>query len=113
MVASRVEAAARHLGYEIRQARTETEVEQALRDRPALLLVSTQYARVDWESLLARLHEQADAPPVLAFGPHMDLEQRERALRAGVSKWVPNSKIATDLPRLVDELTRGRAVDKS
>ena len=105
MVASRVEAAARHRGFEMRQARTEKEVEQALQDRPALLLVSTQYARVDWESLLARLHDQADAPPVLAFGPHMDLEQRERALRAGVSKWVPNSKIATDLPQLLDEMT--------
>jgi hypothetical protein len=34
----------------------------------------------------------------------MDLEQRSRALDAGVTKWVPNSKVATDLPKLIREL---------
>jgi hypothetical protein len=43
---------------------------------------------------------------VLAFGPHMDADQRSRARAAGVTKWVPNSRMATDLPELIGELAR-------
>ena len=108
MLASRIQVTAGHLGYELRQARTERDVERTLSERPALLLLSTQYAKLDWEGLLCSLRERDDAPPVLAFGPHMDLEQRQRALKAGVTKWVPNSKLATDLAGLIHEMTRSR-----
>jgi DNA-binding response OmpR family regulator len=104
MVASRVEGVARHLGFLLRQARTTEQFWNAVDEQPALVLLSTQHTRLDWESLLGHLQERKDAPPVLAFGPHMDAEQRGRAKAAGVTKWVPNSRMATDLPQLIGEL---------
>ena len=104
MVASRVEAVARHLGFFLRQARTAEQFWQAVDERPALVLLSTQHTRLDWETLLAQLHARSAAPPVLAFGPHLDADQRGRARAAGVTKWVPNSRMATDLPQLIGEL---------
>jgi DNA-binding response OmpR family regulator len=106
MVASRVEGVARHLGYDLRQARSVDQFWQAVGDQPCLVLLSTQHTRLDWEALLAELYARSDAPPVLAFGPHMDADQRGRARAAGVTKWVPNSRIATELPALIGELAR-------
>jgi hypothetical protein len=105
MVASRVEGVARHLGFGLRQVRSPEQFWSGVSDQPALVLLSTQHTRLDWEALLADLHARPDAPPVLAFGPHMDAEQRGRAKAAGVTKWVPNSRLATDLPQLIRELT--------
>jgi CheY-like chemotaxis protein len=106
MVASRVEGVARHLGLSLRQARSVDQFWQAIDAQPALVLLSTQHTRLDWEALLRDLHARPDAPPVLAFGPHMDADQRGRARAAGVTKWVPNSRMATDLPQLIRELAR-------
>ena len=105
MVASRVEGVARHLGFGLRQARSPEQFWRALSDQPALVLLSTQHTRLDWETLLRELRGRPDPPAVLAFGPHMDVDQRSRARAAGVTKWVPNSRMATDLPDLITELT--------
>jgi hypothetical protein len=105
MVASRVDGVARHLGFVLRQARSVDQFWAAISDQPALVLLSTQHTRLDWEALLSDLHARPDPPPVRAFGPHMDADQRGRARAAGVTKWVPNSRIATDLVELIRELT--------
>ena len=104
MVASRVEGVAGHLGFGLRQVRSADQFWLAVSDQPALVLLSTQHTRLDWEALLSELHARPHPPPVLAFGPHMDAEQRGRAKAAGVTRWVPNSRLATDLPQLIREL---------
>jgi DNA-binding response OmpR family regulator len=106
MVASRIEATARHLGFDVRQAGTPDAFWAAVADRPALVLLGTERTRLDWETLLTELHARPDPPPVLAFGPHLDAAQRTRARAAGVTKWVPNSRLATELPTLIETLTR-------
>jgi DNA-binding response OmpR family regulator len=106
MVASRVEGVARHLGYSLRQVRTPEQFWQLVDEQPALVLLSTQHTRLDWEGLLRELYARANGPPVLAFGPHLDADQRGRAKAAGVTKWVPNSRMATDLSDLISELAR-------
>ena len=106
MVASRVQGVARHLGFLLRQARTADQFWQGVDDGPALVLLSTQHTRLDWETLLKDLAVRSEPPPVLAFGPHLDADQRGRAKAAGVTKWVPNSRMATDLPQLIGQLAR-------
>jgi CheY-like chemotaxis protein len=106
MVASRVEGVARHLGFGLRQVRSPEQFWQSVEEGPALVLLSTQHTRLDWETLLRELAQTSDPPPVLAFGPHMDAEQRGRARAAGVTRWVPNSRMATDLPDLIGQLAR-------
>ena len=92
---------------------TEYDPPLAVSDQPALVLLSTQHTRLDWESLLGELHALPDPPPVLAFGPHMDADQRGRARAAGVTRWVPNSRMATDLPGLIQSLARPATLDAS
>jgi len=105
MVGSRVQATARHLGFETRYARTRDEFRLAVADRPALVLLGTQHTRLPWEELLRELRATPGAPPVLAFGPHMDAATRQRAREAGATRWVANSRLAADLPGLIQALT--------
>ena len=68
-------------------------------EQPKLAIINTATTGVDWESAIheARKHDL----PFLAFGSHMDLEAREKALQAGAQRVVANSKFTTDMPGLV------------
>jgi DNA-binding response OmpR family regulator len=113
MAGSRIEATARHLGYEVRYARSAEQFWSAVADKPAVVVLGTHHTRLPWEQLLATLRAHPDPPPVLAFGSHMDAETRARARRAGVTRWVANSRVATDLPSLIQELAGQRAAHAS
>jgi hypothetical protein len=45
--------------------------------------------------------------PVLGFYPHTDAELRERAEAAGVDLVVPRSRMAREMPQLVERLLAG------
>ena len=93
----------RHYEIEVTTARNLTDFEQRLASngdqRPVLAIVNISTRGVDWE---AAIHAaRASDLPVLAFGSHMDLDARARALKAGAAKVVANSKFVSDLPGLV------------
>lgn len=96
----------RHHGMEVRTVRTLAAFEQALRaggdERPALVIVNTATTGVDWEAAIREA--RAAGYPLLAFGSHMDLEARARALEAGAQRVVANSKFASDMPGLVKRM---------
>lgn len=104
MASSRLETTARHLNYEVRLARSVDAFWAGVQDGPALILLGTHATALPWEDLLRELRTSANAPPVLAFGPHVDAETRGRARDAGATRWVANSRIATDLPDLMTAL---------
>ena len=97
---------ASHLGYAVRQVATADQFWAAVDERPALVLLGTHRTRLAWENLLEQLSQRPNPPPVLAFGPHMDTDLRARARQAQVAKWVPNSRLATDLAELIREVAR-------
>lgn len=45
--------------------------------------------------------------PVLAFGPHTDLELRQQALDAGAEKVVAKSKLTSSFAELIAEMLKG------
>lgn len=98
----------KHHDIEVVTARTPAAFEQKLvaetEKKPALAIVNIATQGVDWEAAIrtARAH----GLPVLAFGSHMDLEARARALQAGANKVVANSKFASDMYGLVTRLTQ-------
>lgn len=96
----------RHHDMEVKTVRTLPAFEQLLAapagERPELVIVNTATTGVDWESAIRQA--RAQGLPVLAFGSHMDLEARERALKAGARRVVANSKFATDMPGLVQRM---------
>jgi len=96
----------RHHDMQVTTVRTLPAFEQLLAapegERPELVIVNTATTGVDWESAIrqARTHDL----PVLAFGSHMDLKARERAIKAGARRVVANSKFVTDMPGLVQRM---------
>lgn len=93
----------KHHDMEVIPVRTLPAFEQRLAtsegEKPALVIVNIATVGVDWEAAIrtARAH----GLPVLAFGSHMDLEARAKALEAGAQRVVANSKFTSDMVGLV------------
>ena len=91
----------RHHAMEATTVRTLAAFEQRLTgdEPPQLVIINTATPGVDWEAAIRSA--RAQHIPVLAFGSHMDLEARAKALRAGAQRVVANSKFTSDMPGLV------------
>jgi len=61
---------------------------------------------IGWEDLSEALSEMADTPPTLAFGPHVDVENRRAAKAAGVTRIVSNGQFHSDVATLIDRYRR-------
>lgn len=106
MVRSRIDAAAEAAGVEVCYVRSADEIRAATADRPPrALLVGMAATRRDWPALIraARAEPALHDLYVLAFGPHMNVELRARALEAGASRVVANSAFMRLLPKLLAE----------
>lgn len=101
-----------HHGWVVMIARTLPAFEQRLAaegdEKPVLVIINISTTGIDWEKAIrvARAQEL----PVLAFGSHMDLDARSKALAAGAQKVVANSKFARDMATLVQRLLEPSAV---
>src|SRR5437773_2572433 len=102
MVRSRIEAAA---GPEIRLhfVRDSADFAAQLDPPPELILVGLAATGQAWAELLptVRLQPGGRDSPIVAFGPHLDLELRERALAAGADRVLANSALMQALPGLL------------
>jgi DNA-binding NtrC family response regulator len=94
----------KHAGYTIRTARTLDTFTPGLAEHPDIALVNTAARGVDWRAGIAAARE-ADVP-VIAFGSHVDLETQAEARKAGATRVIANSKLATDLPGIVERALR-------
>ena len=93
MFASRVEATLAAAGHEVELASSPRAADFGAAD-----LVIVDLGEIDPGSL-------ADsAAPVLGFYSHVDVETRERAESAGVDLVVPRSRMAREMPALLDSL---------
>ena len=98
----------RHHDMEVKTARTLQAFEQGLNvegaEKPALVIVNIATQGVDWEAAIRQA--RTAGYPVLAFGSHMDLGARAKALAAGAQRVVANSKFASDMPGLVRRMMK-------
>jgi len=96
----------RHYNMEVKVVRTLPAFEQNLAttgdEKPALVIVNIATTGVDWEAAIRQA--RAAGLTVLAFGSHMDLEARARALQAGAQRVVANSKFSSDMTGLVKRM---------
>jgi predicted metal-dependent hydrolase/CheY-like chemotaxis protein len=76
--------------------------------QPALVLVELSSRQIPWAQWVAAMKASSATRriPVLAFGPHTDLELRERALDAGCDAVVAKSRLVTALPELIQQYAR-------
>ena len=93
----------KHLGYETQVARSEEDFARKLdASAPTLAIIHTGIAGVAWERVIAQA--KAAGVPTLAFGSHVDLEAQQAARRAGADRVISNSKLASDLPTIVQRM---------
>src|SRR5438876_3327820 len=93
----------RHHDMEVKTVRNLPAFEESLaatdKEEPALVIVNIATTGVDWEAAIRQA--RTAGLKVLAFGSHMDLEARSKALEAGAERVVANSKFTSDMPDLV------------
>jgi CheY-like chemotaxis protein len=83
-------------GYEPLLVKREPELLSTVEASNPVLVLLDLNAKPDWETLEPLL-ESESAPPVLAFGPHKDLEARKAAQAAGVTRVVTNQQLHRNL----------------
>ena len=92
-----------HAGYETQVARSAEDFARKLAaNMPALAIVHTGLAGVDWEQVISEA--KAAQVPTLAFGSHIDLEAQQAARRAGADRVIANSKLANNLTAIVERM---------
>jgi len=96
----------RHYDIEVKTVRNLPAFEECLGAKDdqkfALVIVNIATMGVDWETAIRKA--RSTSLQVLAFGSHMDLEARARALDAGARRVVANSKFTSDMPALVQRM---------
>ncbi len=103
MFGAGIEAGLRALGYEPVSARATPAFDRLLKGFPVLVLVNVGSRTLDWEHMVdhAKNESQWRQVPILAYGPHVDLVLRQRALETGCDAFVGRSAMSRDLPSLV------------
>ena len=91
MLSSRVEESLRSAGHDVA-------IKQSLPDP-----VEADVLICDLDAVDVKAVAQADAP-TLGFYSHVDVETKQAADAAGIDLAVPRSRMARELPQLVDKL---------
>ena len=93
----------RSLGYRVEFVRDSESFGVALRETgPAPVLgILDMNGEVDWSTIEAVVEDAAVRTPILAFGPHVDVDGRRAAKEAGVRRIVSNGEFHRDMVGLV------------
>lgn len=104
MFLPRLQNSLKQLGYKPVAATNDSRLTQALFKSPVLVIVDLFSQSFDWEQLIGVVKKSKAGPvPVLGFGPHVDLELRQKALNAGCNAVVGRGAVASQLPHLVEK----------
>ena len=98
----KVADAARALGLTPREVADASALLAAASEGAAAIIIDAQ-ERSDWQSVVRALKAEpaTAAIPILAFGPHVDVDVSKAAVAAGVDRLVTRGKLARELPELL------------
>jgi DNA-binding NarL/FixJ family response regulator len=100
LFSSKIRAAAKHAGVELAFARTPADVlERARSDRPSLVIVDLDCAKVDPVTTIAAMKAEPAVAgiPTLAFASHVHAALIAAARKAGAEQVLPRSAFAANL----------------
>ncbi len=104
MFLPRLENGLRQIGYQPVVATNDSQLTKALFKSPVLIIVDLFSQSFNWEYLIGVVKKSKAGPvPVLGFGPHVDLELRQKALDAGCNAVVGRGAVASQLQHLVEK----------
>ncbi|HEX2173729.1 MAG TPA: hypothetical protein VHL09_14925 [Dehalococcoidia bacterium] len=92
-----------HLGFQPRFVEAVTDL-PAVAEVADLAIVDLAARQIDPIAAIGAIRGYRPDLPLLAFGSHLNLDLRQRALDAGATRVVANSAIATDLVGVVGRL---------
>lgn len=99
MFSVRIGEVAASMGGLVTLVSTNEEMIEKLDIHPSLLILDLTAVQPGWQDVVAQA--KAAGVPVLAYGPHVNVEAREAAEQAGCDDVVANSKLSLDLPNLL------------
>lgn len=104
LFSSKIRTTARQLGLEVVVVRQgDAVVESARRERPTLIVVDLNCARLDAVGLVASLkHDSALATiPIVGFVSHVQVDLIDRARAAGIDEVMARSAFSSRLPEIL------------
>lgn len=103
----KVEDLARRHSLTVVYPRDQASFESALADA-CLVLIDSGTTELPWTDWVAATKADLDAPsvPILAFGSHVDTTLREKAITAGVDRYMARSTFVEGLPEIVARAAR-------
>jgi len=113
MFATRIEDAARAAGAAVLSPIDLAAFLAALRDGARLVIIDSSADNVPWLDWVraAKDDPTTEAVPILAFGSHKDVELRDRALGAGVDRYLARSNFSEGLMEIVAAAVRDNTAD--
>lgn len=114
LVRSRIDAAAAAVGARVQYVSSVEQLRMAAAQAaPRRLLVGMTASRAPWEDLIRELRSLPGGGDVqvVAFGPHVQLELRARALAAGADRVLANSAFVNALPSLLGDSVSDRPAE--
>ena len=75
------------------------------RDPAAALGIIDLNGGIDW-AILAESLADPDCPPVIAFGPHVDVEGRRAAKAAGITRLLSNGEFHREMAGFIERYAR-------
>jgi hypothetical protein len=105
---SRIRSALKALGLNAQFAATTDRFVEALSEHgdAAAIAIIDMNGSVAWDVLGEALADPLSLPPILAFGPHTDVDNRRAAKSAGVSRIVSNGQFQREMVGLIDRYRR-------
>ena len=105
---ARIANTLRALGYRVSIEGTTAAFADRLRATrpPPVLAVIDMGLGVDWDTVRALTADPTLTTPILAFGPHKDVDGRRAAKAAGVDRLVSNGEFHRDMVGLVRRYAR-------
>jgi PleD family two-component response regulator len=106
---SRIRSALKSLGLDVRFVTTADQFVDALREQPGTVAIGIvdMNEAVSWDVIREELsRSNGERVPTLAFGPHVDIENRRSAKAAGVTRIVSNGQFHADMPGLIERYRR-------
>jgi CheY-like chemotaxis protein len=99
MFSVKIRDVANTMGGHVTLVADNEEMLEKLDIRPSLLILDLTAVKEGWQEVVAKAKEAG--VPVLAYGPHVEVELRQAAEAAGCDEVVANSKLNLELPNLL------------
>lgn len=99
---------AKALGFAVERVTQAPELIECLQqDRPDVALaIIDMNLPVDWSQIGEWIGSGIALPPILGFGPHVDIDGRRAAKQAGLTRIVSNGEFHQDMAGLIQRYAR-------